>query len=81
MIYIKKETEISAQAKEWIKRHKKELIEKFASSKITMSLKQLLQLSPTELKKALKPVISAANRDQMALVKRYEEKIEAKRSK
>ena len=34
MIYIRKETKISEQAKEWIKKNKKMLLDKFASDRV-----------------------------------------------
>lgn len=39
-----------------------------------MSLTQLLELPFKDLKKVLKPVVRAANRDQKALVEKYSKK-------
>ena len=39
-----------------------------------MSLKNLLELSAKELQRELKPVMSAANRDQKELVEKYMKK-------
>ena len=46
-----------------------------------MSLTQLLHLPFKDLKKVLKPVVSAANKDQKALVSKYLKKVNSKKAK